>query len=128
MNGNPTSCIALKNLYRKNKYNAVKTVIDGTKYDSRKEARRGEELKMLEKAGIISNLRFQVRLELQPSFKRDGKTIRAIEYVADAVYIQDGKTIVEDTKSPATAAKAEYRIKKKLFLFKYPEHTFKENI
>ena len=118
----------LKNSYRKNKYNAVKVVIDGTKYDSRKEARRGEELKMLEKAGCISSLRFQVRFVLQESFKRDGKTIRAIEYVADAVYIEDGKTIVEDTKSPATAAKDSYRIKKKLFLYKYPEYTFRENI
>jgi hypothetical protein len=118
----------LKNSFRKNKYNAVKTVIDGTKYDSRKEARRGEELKMLEKAGVISALRFQVPFELQPSFERDGKTIRAINYIADAVYYEKGRMIVEDTKSPATAAKAEYRIKKKLFMFKYPEYVFRENI
>lgn len=83
---------------------------------------------MLEKAGIISSLHFQVPFELQPSFKRDGKTIRKIEYVADAVYVEKGLTIVEDTKSRPTAAKAEYRIKKKLFLYKYPEYTFRENI
>ena len=83
---------------------------------------------MLEKAGVISALRFQVPFELQPSFKRDGKTIRAIVYVADAVYFENGEWIVEDTKSPATAAKESYRLKKKLFLFKYPEYTFRENI
>ena len=83
---------------------------------------------MLEKAGVISDLRFQVRFELQPAFKSLGKTIRKIEYVADAVYVLDGKTIVEDTKSPATAAKDSYRLKKKLFLYKYPDYLFRENI
>lgn len=113
---------------RRSKYGAVKVEIDGTKYDSRKEARRGEELKMLSRSGVISDLRFQVKFTLQDGFTRDGKKIRAIEYVADAVYIEDGKTIVEDTKSAITQKKESYRIKKKLFLYRYPDLTFRENI
>lgn len=113
---------------RRSKYGAVKVEIDGTKYDSRKEARRGEELKILSRAGIISDLHFQVKFTLQDGFVRDGKKIRAIEYVADAVYVEDGKTIVEDTKSSITQKKESYRLKKKLFLFRYPDLTFRENI
>ena len=113
---------------KRSKYGAVKVEIDGTKYDSRKEARRGEELKMLARAGFISDLRFQVKFTLQDGFTRDGKKILAIEYVADAVYVEDGKTIVEDTKSAITQKKESYRLKKKLFLYRYPDLTFRENI
>lgn len=119
---------ALPQRSKRNKYGAIKVEIDGTKYDSRKEARRGEELKMLERAGVISDLRFQVRFTLQGSFTRDGKKILPIEYVADAVYVENGITIVEDTKSTITQKKESYRLKKKLFLFKYPDLTFRENI
>lgn len=113
---------------KRSKYGAVKVEIDGTKYDSRKEARRGEELKMLERAGLISDLRFQVRFTLQDGFIRDGVRIRPIEYVADAVYVENGITIVEDTKSTITQKKESYRLKKKLFLHNFPDLTFREYI
>jgi hypothetical protein len=114
--------------FKRNKFNATKTIVNGTSYDSKKESRRGEELKMLERAGLISDLRFQVPFELQAHFRYNGKMERAITYVADAVYVQDGKTIVEDTKSKHTASLAVYRIKRKLFIVKYPEYVFRENI
>ena len=89
--------------------------MDGYLFDSRKEANRYWELKMLERAGQISGLRMQVPFELIPA-QRDmkGKVVeRACVYRADFVYEENGKTIVEDVKSPATRT-PEYRIKRKL--------------
>ncbi len=84
---------------------------------------------MLEHAGVISDLRFQVHFLLQEAFTtKDGKKIRSIEYIADAVYIKNGLTIVEDTKSVITQKKDSYRLKKKLLLYKYPEIIFTENL
>lgn len=82
------------------KYRAKKTEVDGIKFDSQKEANRYLDLLVLEKAGLIQDLHRQVRFELQPSYKKNGKTIRAIYYIADFVYYDntERKTIVEDTK------------------------------
>lgn len=74
---------------------------------------------LLEKAGAIQNLRRQVRYELLPCQRIDGKVVeRAVHYVADFVYEQDGVTVVEDTKSPATRTPV-YVIKRKLMLWRY---------
>lgn len=97
-----------------NKYHNKKVMVDDIKFDSKKEARRYNELKLLEKAGIIKNLQRQVKYELQPSFKYNGKTIRAINYIADFVYEKNGELIVEDVKGIKTDV---YKLKKKLFLY-----------
>ena len=102
---------------KQNKYHNKKVIVDEIKFDSKKEARRYNQLKLLEKAGIIKNLQRQVKFELQPSFKYNNKTIRAINYIADFVYEQDGKQIVEDVKSEATKKDKVYLIKKKLLLY-----------
>lgn len=112
---------------RVGKYNAQKVVIDGQKFDSKKEAARAQELKMFERVGRISDLKFQVPFVLLDSFKHDGKTERAIKYVADAVYFENGRYIVEDTKSPATRLNRVYQMKRKMLLARYPEITFREN-
>jgi hypothetical protein len=80
-----------------------------------KEANRWCELKMLEKAGLIQDLQRQVKFELIP--KQDGE--RAVHYVADFVYVEDGKMIVEDVKSAATKKNKEYVIKRKLLLWRH---------
>jgi len=100
------------------KYNAQKTTVDGITYDSRKEAQRAQELRLMLKAGIISNLREQVPYELIPAQKNEyGKVIeRAVIYKADFVYDEKGKTVVEDTKGVRTK---EYVIKRKLMLYEY---------
>lgn len=110
---------------KSSKYNAVKTEVDGIRFDSRKESARYEYLKTLEKAGVISDLILQPRFLLQEPFVCDGKKERKIEYVADFQYTQNGETIVEDVKSPATRT-AVYRLKRKLFLYRYKEVRFKE--
>ena len=107
------------------KYHSKKVIVDGIKFDSLKEARRYHELKILEKANEITELRLQVKFELQPSFKKEGKTYRKIEYIADFTYYDNklNKYIVEDTKGYKTEV---YKIKKKLFEYKYPHLTIKE--
>ena len=96
------------------KYHAKKTELDGITFDSKKEANRYAELKLLERSGAIHNLRRQVRYELIPAQKKDGKTIeRACHYIADFVYEENGKTVVEDVKGFRTK---EYVLKRKLML------------
>ena len=117
----------------RSKYQNIATMTsDGIRHDSRKEARRWSELCLLERAGVISDLKRQVKYVLIPSqvesYERfSPKTghqlkngIRTIEkeccYIADFVYIdvKTGETIVEDAKGMRTEA---YRIKRKLMLW-----------
>lgn len=109
----------------KSKYKAKKTIVDGIRFDSQKEANRYLDLLVLEKAGLIQDLHRQVRFELQPSYKKKGKTIRAIYYIADFVYYDTfkGQKIVEDTKGYRTEI---YKLKKKIFEYKYPGMEIKE--
>ena len=104
------------NYTKQNKYHNKKVEYDGIKFDSVKEKNRYIGLKQLERLGVIQNLQRQVKNELQPSFKLNGKTVRSITYIADFVYIQDGIEIIEDTKGFRTK---EYLLKKKLFEYKY---------
>lgn len=104
----------------KNKYNAQKCKINGCVYDSRKEARRYAELQILLKAGIISQLRRQVKYILIPTQRdEDGKLIeKECSYIADFVYDQDGRTVVEDVKGYKDgAAYRIFGIKRKLMLY-----------
>ena len=105
-----------------NKYKNRKIVVDNIKFDSILEANRYQELKLLQRAKQISNLRLQVPFLLQEGFKKNGKTHRKIEYIADFVYEENGQTIVEDTKGMKTET---FKIKQKLFEYKYPELSIK---
>lgn len=111
----------------RSKYHAKKTTIDGITFDSRKEAKRFEELRLLERAGEISELERQVKYVLIPSQREPytigprgglhrGKLIeRECAYIADFTYrTRDGDLVVEDTKGMKTA---EYVIKRKLMLY-----------
>lgn len=101
-----------------NKYRNKKVIVDGKKFDSKKEGDRYKELRLLERAGEISNLELQPRFLLQDSFKKNGKTYRKIEYVADFKYIKNGKTIVEDVKGIQTDV---FKLKHKIFEKVYPD-------
>lgn len=101
-----------------NKYHAKKVTVDGIKFDSRKEANRYCELKLLQRAGKITGLQRQVRYLLVPTqYDKDGKCIYySANYVADFVYHQNGDLVVEDVKGYRTP---EYILKKKLMLERY---------
>lgn len=113
----------------KSKYGANKTVIDGIVFDSKKEGRRYQELKIMESAGLISDLQRQVKFILIPAQREKdtkgkrggvikGKLIeREVAYIADFVYQNEyGERIVEDTKGMKTK---EYIIKRKMMLYFY---------
>ena len=89
------------------KYHSVKTEVDGIMFDSRKEAQRYSELKLLERAGVIHDLQLQVPFQLIPKTPVG----RAVKYYADFVYYEGDKMVVEDTKGMKTEV---YKIKKKL--------------
>lgn len=101
-----------------NKYRNKKVQVDMFVFDSIAESRRYKELKLLEQAGEINKLELQPKFTLQESFRKNGKTYRKIEYVADFQYKENGKTIVEDVKGMQTEV---FKIKHKLFEKKYPE-------
>jgi len=106
---------------KRSKYNATKTVIDGIKFDSKKEAGRYSELKLRERCRVISNL------ELQPRYDVIVNGQKICYYKADFRYFDNekGAEVVEDVKAMPKTAKAIkafrgtgawriYRIKKKL--------------
>ncbi len=101
-----------------NKYKAQKITVDRKTYASLKEANRHCELMVLEKAGIISDLREQVPFELIPQqYDDNGKVCEhACKYIADFVYKENGITVVEDAKGLKTEV---YKIKRKLMLLRY---------
>lgn len=85
-------------------------------YASTKEAKRAQELSLLQRMGKISNLQEQVSFEILP--KQDGE--RAVRYVADFVYLDaDGNRVVEDVKSEYTRKLPAYILKRKMLLFRF---------
>lgn len=116
-----------------NKYGNKKVIVDGVVFDSKREARRYQELKMFERCGSISNLRRQVKYELIPVQREEstrvytkgrkkgqpieGKVIeKAVTYIADFTYtdVATGETVVEDSKGFRTK---EFVIKRKLMFY-----------
>lgn len=104
--------------YNWTKYNNQKITVNGQVFDSKKEANRYKELRLLEKAGAIKNLSRQVKFVLIPSQRDEsGKLIeRECSYKADFTYEEGIKTVVEDVKGYRTK---EYIIKRKLLLYQY---------
>lgn len=100
----------------RSKYHAKRTSVDDIVFDSKREADRYLVLKSMEEDGAIEDLRRQVRYELVPAFDVDGKHYRPVYYVADFVYVEDGKEVVEDVKGMRTDV---YRLKSKLFARRY---------
>lgn len=99
-----------------NKYRNKKVQIDMYVFDSIAESKRYKELVLLQRAGKITELQLQPKFLLQESFRKNGKTYRKIDYIADFMYEEDGKIIVEDVKGKETEA---FKIKHKLFEKKY---------
>lgn len=105
-------------MYKQNKYRNKITELDGIKFHSRKEAARYSQLKLYEKGKLIENLRLQVSFELIPKMVINGKTERAIKYIADFAYYDtvSKKEIVEDTKGMITDVfKLKYRLMKQIY-------------
>lgn len=109
------------------KYHNTKVVVDGIMFDSKLEAKRYGQLKILERAGVIRDLELQPEYELIPSFKKNGKTWRRTVYKADFRYIlcEDDRIIIEDVKGSTAVITDVFRLKQKLFEYRYPELSIK---
>jgi len=92
---------------RRAKFGNKKTVIDGITFDSKAEATRYSVLKILQATGVVADLRLQVPYELTVN------GLKICRYIADFVYVMDGKEVVEDVKGVRTP---EYKLKRKLML------------
>jgi len=104
---------------KKNRYGKRKQVMgpDGRKYDSKKEMKRGQDLLMLERAGHIRNLQFQVRIPIViGSVKVIYPSGRQMRYVSDFTYydIDKREEIIEDVKMDSGFLTETYRIKRAL--------------
>lgn len=119
LSGDSRFNVQIGNRGKRSKYGNKKTTVDGIRFDSLHEANRYMELQLLERGKVIRDLRRQVKYQLVPTVRSNGKVIqRAINYYADFVYIdcRTGKEIVEDAKGYKTDV---YRMKKKMMLNKY---------
>ena len=98
------------------KYNNKKVVLNGITFDSQKEARRYQDLSLLERAGEINDLELQKAFILAESvkFESEPRHKPAVKYVADFVYRENGQLVVEDVKSTMTRNLPVYRLKKHL--------------
>lgn len=101
------------------KYGNRKVEIDGLKFDSKHEAYRWIELRYMERAGMIYELKRQVPFVLIPTQKdENGKVIeREVRYIADFTYRdkKDHRLVVEDAKGMKTEV---YKLKRKLMLYR----------
>ena len=107
-----------------NKYGNKKVKLDGYTFDSKREAKYYLEYKTLARVGKITELTLQPSFILQDKFKdREGVSHRAIKYVADFKFVENGETVVVDVKGFLTDT---FKMKKKMFLFKYQDLVFRE--
>lgn len=109
-----------------NKYHNKKVIYNGITFDSIKEKNRYIELKLLERAGVIKDLKLQYEFELQPAFTINNKKIRKISYIADFYYFDNklNDYVIEDVKSEITKKDKTYCLKKKLFQYKYKREIY----
>lgn len=116
------------NNHNRSKYGAKKVEYNGMMFDSKRECRRYKELEILQQIGAISELRTQVKFVLIPA-QREADTVgkrggiikgnlieREVSYIADFVYVENDKTVVEDAKGMRTQ---EYILKRKMMLYFY---------
>ena len=117
---------------KRNKYYAEKCKINGSVFDSKREARRYTQLQLLQRAGQICDLQRQVKFILVPAqyetYERYGKNRRRLKdgqrllerevaYIADFVYFENGEKVVEDTKGYKKGTAYDlFTIKRKLML------------
>ena len=104
---------------KRSKYRNKKTIVDGITFDSKKEAARYADLKLLEKAGLIRNL------ELQPVVPLIVNGVKIGSYIGDFAYSERGSRVIEDVKSPATKTPV-YNLKKKIIATYRPPILIKE--
>ena len=107
-----------------NKYHNHIITIDKIRFASKGEAQRYVELRDMKKKGEIINFELQPVFELQPRFTKNGIKYREIRYLADfRVTHPDGHQIIEDVKGKGGYTTPEFKLKLKMFEYKFPDLT-----
>lgn len=100
------------------KYKNKKVIVDGIEFDSKHESEYYELLKRFKEEGKIKDFELQKKYELQPSFKKYGKSYRAITYTVDFVIYHLNEDIeCVDVKGMETQQGV---MRRKMFDFLYP--------
>jgi hypothetical protein len=101
-----------------------KTEIDGIKFMSPGEAERYIELCILKLKGEIQSFELQPKFEIQPKFRKLEILFRPIMYIADfKIFYSPSDVRIEDVKGWGGYTTPEFKLKRKLFEYKYPELT-----
>jgi hypothetical protein len=103
----------------RSKHGNKKIAYGGKVFDSKRELNRYMELRIMERAGAISNLKTQVRFALLPSVTIKGRKIPATVYIADFTYTEKGLLVVEDAKSPHLRSEMYYRLKLRMLKYNH---------
>ena len=98
------------------KYRNEPIIVDGIRWDSKKELARWVELKLLEHLGMITDLKRQVAFELAPSVVLYGRKRPPLRFTADFTYIEDDQFVAEDCKAPPTRNETAYKIRRHLMM------------
>lgn len=98
---------------KQNKYRAQKTEVDNIRFDSKREATRYQDLKIMEREGLITDLKLQV------SFPLVVNEVLIATYRSDFEYVENGQRVVEDTKGVKTPV---YKLKRRLMLALHGVH------
>ena len=113
-NGRQKTAPVAEDSGKESKYHNEQTEMAGLRFDSKKEARRYEQLMIMLSLGQIRDLRLQQDFTLQEGYTTpEGQRIRAIRYKADFVYTMcaTGQRVIEDTKGKRTDV---YMMKRKM--------------
>ncbi len=115
----------IQKVRRGNKYGAIRTDVDGQVFDSKAEANRFVQLRLMERGGLIRDL------TTQPSWDLIVKGTKVGVFTGDFRYVQCEKgkperLIIEDVKSPVTAKGEAYRLRVRLWKTIYPGIEFRE--
>jgi len=106
-----------------NKYGAIPTVVDNIQFDSKMESQYYQHLKLMERAGLITELSLHPKFILLEPFKKFGKRRTGIKYTADFMYKDEhGKSIVVDVKG---AIARDFSLRRALFDSKFPDITLR---
>lgn len=99
----------------RSKYGAVRVGVDNYLFDSKKEALRYGELRLMKHAGMIQDL------QVHPSYELHCAGVKVATYIADFSFVdcENGEVVIEDCKNPATAKLAVYRLKKRMVAAEY---------
>lgn len=110
------------------KYKNIKVEKDGYKFDSKLEESYYEYLLDLKEKGMVEDFKMQVPYLLQEAFTtKNNEHIRKIEYKADFVvdYTDGHEEVIDIKPSSKQMIRPEFKLKRKMLLFKYPDMDFK---